>query len=48
MKASLSTSKAFKDTGFFILEEGDLQVDIAIENRRQGAEIGRASCRERV
>lgn len=35
MKASLSTSKTFKDTGFFILEEGDLRVDIAIENRRQ-------------
>ena len=33
IKASLSVSPKLKDTGFFVLEPGDLSVDIAIENR---------------
>ena len=35
IKASLSVSPKLKDTGFFVLEPGDLSVDIAIENRYQ-------------
>lgn len=34
-KASLSVSPKFKNTGFFVLEAGDLSTDIAIENRHQ-------------
>ena len=34
-KASLSVSRKFKDTGFFVLEASNLSVDIAIENRHQ-------------
>ena len=35
IKASLSVSRKFKDTGFFVLEPGDLSTDIAVENRHQ-------------
>ena len=35
MKASLSVSPKLKDTGFFVLEPGDLSADIAVENRHQ-------------
>jgi antioxidant, ahpC/TSA family len=35
MKASLSVNRKFKETGFFILDKGDLSLDIAIENKRQ-------------
>ena len=34
-KASILVNPKFKDTGFFVLEAGDLSADIAIENRHQ-------------